>query len=177
MLNVVVISVGIGLIVSLLLSELFALSAGGMVATGYVALYLNRPVDVALTIAASLVTLLIVRGIARFVIMYGRRQILAMILVGYLMGAGVNLATTLVLALWWPESAAAGVNGAIGVYRTIGYIVPGLIAIWLDRQGITATVCALLTGSVLVRLVLILTFGAEVLAKGHVYLAPLVGRS
>ena len=37
----------------------------------------------------------------------------------------------------------------------IGYIIPGLIALWFNRQGILPTLSALLITSVLVRLVLI----------------------
>jgi hypothetical protein len=37
----------------------------------------------------------------------------------------------------------------------IGYIIPGLIALWFNRQGILPTISALLITSVLVRLALI----------------------
>jgi hypothetical protein len=45
----------------------------------------------------------------------------------------------------------------------IGYIIPGLIAVWMDRQGIVETLTAMTIVSVAVRLVLILTLGAELL--------------
>jgi hypothetical protein len=41
-------------------------------------------------------------------------------------------------------------------YEVIGYIIPGLIAIWIDRQGLVETLGILLTASTVVRLVLIL---------------------
>ncbi len=37
----------------------------------------------------------------------------------------------------------------------IGYIIPGLIALWFNRQGVLQTLAALIITSVLVRLVLI----------------------
>jgi hypothetical protein len=43
----------------------------------------------------------------------------------------------------------------------IGYIVPGLIAIWLDRQGVVPTLAALVTSAVVVRLILILAVPEE----------------
>jgi hypothetical protein len=43
----------------------------------------------------------------------------------------------------------------------IGFIIPGLIAIWMERQGIWQTLASLLTVSVIVRLILILTIGME----------------
>ena len=53
MVNILTASIGIGLAVSLLFSEMFGLAAGGMVVPGYIALYLNRPVDIVLTLAAG----------------------------------------------------------------------------------------------------------------------------
>ena len=44
--------------------------------------------------------------------------------------------------------------------QVIGFIIPGLIAIWLDRQGIVETLAALVTASVVVRLILVVV-GAE----------------
>ena len=38
----------------------------------------------------------------------------------------------------------------------IGYIIPGLIAIWFDRQGVLQTLCGLAVTAVLVRLSLII---------------------
>ena len=43
----------------------------------------------------------------------------------------------------------------------IGFIIPGLIAIWIDRQGIIETLAALITASVVVRLILVLVVGTE----------------
>jgi hypothetical protein len=43
----------------------------------------------------------------------------------------------------------------------IGYIIPGLIAIWIDRQGLIESLTALLIASVIVRLILILITGGE----------------
>ena len=44
MIDILTASIGIGLVVSLMFSEMFGLAAGGMVVPGYIALYLNRPV-------------------------------------------------------------------------------------------------------------------------------------
>ena len=45
----------------------------------------------------------------------------------------------------------------------IGFIIPGLIALWIDRQGPTETLAALVTSATVVRLVLIV-LGLEVVA-------------
>ncbi len=46
----------------------------------------------------------------------------------------------------------------------IGYIIPGLVAIWIDRQGLVESFSALIIASVIVRIVLILLTGGELKA-------------
>jgi poly-gamma-glutamate biosynthesis protein PgsC/CapC len=67
-------SVGIGLVVSLIFTELFGLAAGGMVVPGYLALHMSHPLDVALTVGAGLLTYAIGAGLESFLIVYGRRE-------------------------------------------------------------------------------------------------------
>lgn len=166
-LSLLSLSIGLGLVVSLVFSELFGLAAGGLVVPGYFALFLTRPLDVAATLVAALITFFLVRLVSTFVIVYGRRRTAMMILVGYAMGLLISLAVET------GTEAAVGANAAValaagpvaplaagpatGEAGVIGYIVPGLIAIWLDRQGVLPTLSALLASAVVVRLVLILT--------------------
>ncbi|MFO0724151.1 MAG: poly-gamma-glutamate biosynthesis protein PgsC [Myxococcota bacterium] len=143
-------SIGVGLAVSLLFSELFGLAAGGMVVPGYIALHLHRPLDVALTVGAGVLTFAVVHALASIVILYGKRRTVLMILVGYLFGA---LARAV---------AAASIADVANVdLHLIGYVIPGLIAIWIERQGFVETMSALVTASVVVRLVLVLVAGSE----------------
>ena len=79
-------AVGMGLLTSLLFSELFGLAAGGMVVPGYLALYLDRPGAVAATLAAGVVTFLGVHALKSLVILYGRRLTAVTIVLGYLVG-------------------------------------------------------------------------------------------
>lgn len=149
MLDLLPLSVGIGLAVSLLFTELFGIAAGGMIVPGYLALSLHRPLDVVMTIAAGFVTFAIVHAMSSFVIVYGRRRTVLMILVGYLVGMLIRWSTGSFVALGGME------------LQVIGFIIPGLIAIWLDRQGIIETLGALLTAAVVVRLILVLFIGTE----------------
>jgi gamma-polyglutamate biosynthesis protein CapC len=142
-------SVGIGLAVSLLFSEVFGVAAGGMIVPGYLALSLTQPMSVILTVGAGLLTFLLGHALSGFVILYGRRRTVLMILIGYLVG---------MLVRW----AAASYAPRLGLeHEVIGYIIPGLIALWIDRQGVVETLTALLTASVVVRLTLVLVAGAE----------------
>ncbi|MBN2194527.1 MAG: poly-gamma-glutamate biosynthesis protein PgsC [Polyangiaceae bacterium] len=141
-------SIGIGLVVSLFFSEAFGIAAGGMIVPGYFALSLTRPGEVALTVAAAFATYTIVHTLATFMVIYGRRRTVLMILVGYLMG--------MLIGTFAPTLGATDAERAV-----IGYIIPGLIAIWLDRQGVIETISTLVTASVVVRLLLILLLGPE----------------
>jgi poly-gamma-glutamate biosynthesis protein PgsC/CapC len=143
------ISIGLGLGVSLLLSEFFGISGGGLVVPGYLALHLTEPLTVAVTLAAGFAAFIFVRMLGSVVIIFGRRRTVLMILAGYLAG---------MLARYF----IAQQGGPDGVeQRVVGYIIPGLIAVWLDRRGIIESLCSLITASVVVRLLLILMFGAR----------------
>lgn len=143
MIDVLALSVGIGLAISLLFTELFGIAAGGMIVPGYFALSITRPIDVLLTVLAGFATFAIVHTLSTFMIIYGRRRTVLMILVGYLVGMGVRF-------------GAGGLDSVGGSdWQVIGFIIPGLIAIWLDRQGIVETLAALVTASVAVRLLLV----------------------
>lgn len=145
------VSIGIGLIVTLLFAELFGLAAGGMVVPGYVALCLNHPLDVVLTLATAWITFVIARGISHGVILYGKRRIVLTLLIGFLIGALLRAVPLDGLHVAAPLIAAHAAGASV-----IGFIIPGLIAIWIDRQGLVETFSVLLTTSVIVRLVLIL---------------------
>ena len=104
------VAIGLGLAVTLLFSELFGLAAGGMVVPGYIALCLNNPICVVLTLFASWLTYLSVHMISWKVILYGRRRIVLMILVGFLIGAAIR-ALPLGDVVAWASVAGAAATG------------------------------------------------------------------
>ena len=140
------VSIGLGLAASLLYGELFGLAAGGMVVPGYMALYANKPIDVGLTLLAALMTFGILKGLSQIAIVYGRRRTALTILVGYLVG--------LAFRMWLDSQVTPFTEGAI-----IGFIIPGLIAIWYQRQGVLETTLSLLTAAIIVRMVLVVFLG------------------
>jgi poly-gamma-glutamate biosynthesis protein PgsC/CapC len=140
------ISVGIGLATGLMFSELFGLAAGGLIVPGYIAIELNRPGTVALTLLAGWLTYAVIRALSTVMILYGRRRTALTILLGYLLGFAARWATT-------------QIGGDASHLDVIGFIIPGLIAIWMARQGVVATVASVLIVSVMVRLLLIVAVG------------------
>lgn len=141
------ISIGIGLVIGLLMTEFFGVASGGLIVPGYVALNLTKPYALLATIGVALVTYVLVRALASFMIVYGRRRTALMILVGYILGMLVQQA----------------LGPHIQDFHVIGFIIPGLIAIWMDRQGAPATFASLAVVAVLVRLVLVVSIGTELL--------------
>ena len=135
-----VLVIGIGLVVSLLYSELFGVAPGGIIVPGYLALAISEPITVALTFGVALLTYFVVRVLGTIAIVYGRRRNVLAILIGFGIGA---LARTMV--------STGTPFGGFGI-DVVGYVVPGLLAIWMDRQGAVVTVTSAVTASVATRL-------------------------
>jgi poly-gamma-glutamate biosynthesis protein PgsC/CapC len=150
--DVIVNAIGIGLVVSLVFSETMGLAAGGMVVPGYIALNLRDPVRVVMTLVLGFAAYLIVRLLSNFMILYGRRRTVVIILVGFVLG-------------WFFRGFLVfDIAGETIELAAIGFIIPGLVGMWIDRQGVTETTATLLTSGVLVRLMLILIYGGEMYA-------------
>jgi gamma-polyglutamate biosynthesis protein CapC len=139
---VIELAIGLGLTLSLLLSELVGLSSAGLVVPGYLALYLDQPARLAATLLVALATWAVVKfGFARLVVLYGRRRFGVTILTGFLLNAALD---RLLFALP-PEVAGL---------RAVGYIVPGLIANTALQQGVAVTVGLTFLVAAAVRLIL-----------------------
>ncbi len=144
-------SIGLGLLISLIFSETLGIAAGGMVVPGYLALMVHEPMRIAGTILVSLATLGVVKLISRYALVYGRRRIVVAVLVGFIFGAVSR------------DLLIFHVNGTALEFQTIGFIIPGLIANWMDRQGVVSTLSIMVTTSVVVRLLLMLLNGGDII--------------
>ena len=137
----VVLGLGVGLTASLALAEVLSIAPGGYIVPGYLALNLNQPGRVLATIGVALATFLLMKVLGRFVILYGMRRFVLYLLVGF--GIGVAYAT----------AVAQHTHTSI---QAIGFLVPGLIASWMDRQGFAVTLGSMITVAILARLALLL---------------------
>ncbi len=134
-------AVGIGIIISFLFAELIGYSAGGLITSGYLALFLNQPLRILATFTVAIASYFTVLFMSNFIILYGRRRFMAAILITFIYGQLFE--SVLIVA------APTGFD-----FRAIGYIVPGLIANDMIKQGILGTVCSSLIVSTLVYVVL-----------------------
>ncbi len=143
-------SIGLGLVLSLLSSEFLGIAAGGMVVPGYVALMMHEPLRVVGTLFVALCTYGLLLLVSRFTFIYGRRRIVFAVLIGFVLG-------------WVSRDVLAIHTARFDLeLRTIGLIIPGLIANWMDRQGVVPTVTMLLITATFVRLLLVLLSGGAV---------------
>ena len=135
-------SIANGLVLGFFFYEWVGLSAGGFVVPGYIALQLGSPLLLAGTLMTSLLTYGSVKAASRYIILYGRRRFILMVLAGF--------------AWQWLFKAAVIQQFVLTTYTDIlGFIIPGLIANEMDRQRILPTLLTLLIISIMVRLVLI----------------------
>ena len=142
-------AVGIGVILSLVFAELLGASAGGIVVPGYIALYLHQPQYIIMTLFVSLVTWGFIRVIGTFTLLFGKRRMVLSILIGFILG---SLSKNFLL----PNISILDMQ-----LHSIGYIIPGLIANWFERQGIVKTLTVMFIAAVLVRITLIIIFKGE----------------
>jgi poly-gamma-glutamate biosynthesis protein PgsC/CapC len=147
----IIIAVGLGMVLTLLFTETIGLAAGGVVVPGYIALNLHHPAQILATILVAIATYLIVRVIAHYMLVYGRRLLIVSILIGYVIGYATKLLPPISLSQNYIDIS------------TIGFVIPGLIAYWFNRQGILETLSAMVIVSVLVRLIIIVVTGGVIL--------------
>jgi poly-gamma-glutamate biosynthesis protein PgsC/CapC len=146
--TMVEISIGIGIILSLVLSEALGVTAGGIIVPGYISLFLHQPVQVFSTFFVAILVWLIIKGLSRVMFLYGKRRIVLALILGFFFG---YLSRSIYVNTESIQSVAV-----------IGNIIPGLIANWMDRQGVVRTISVVLLTAVIVKLMVIILFGGMI---------------
>jgi poly-gamma-glutamate biosynthesis protein PgsC/CapC len=136
-------AIGIGIVISFAFFEIVGFSPGGIVVPGYIALFLDQPIRILVTLLVAFLTYFSVKMLSNYIILYGRRRFLAMILIGFLLK-------------WLIEEVLIAIPISAIELRSIGYIIPGLIANEMRRQGIFPTLYSLAIVVIIVRLILLL---------------------
>ena len=134
-------AIGLSIIMGFLSTELLGLFTGGLISAGYLAFYVEQPYRILSTLALALVADGLTLLIGRAVILYGRRRFMLTVILGILLG-------------WLYESQAYYLSGISQDLRVIGYIIPGLLANDMCKQGIWRTVLMVLVCTLLIRLIL-----------------------
>ncbi|WP_173918607.1 poly-gamma-glutamate biosynthesis protein PgsC [Halobacillus sp. Marseille-Q1614] len=123
-----------GIVLSLFYTEKTGVLPAGLVVPGYIAMLFTFPVSIAVIFMISFLTYLIVmKVIAKFTILYGRRKFTAMLTVGIILKITFDLVVP-------GYSTPAIVEGMMA----IGVIIPGLIANTIQKQGVLPTTASTL---------------------------------
>ena len=132
MINEPGIYIGIGMVLSLFLTETLGVTAGGIIVPGYIAMNLDSPSRLIVTFGISLIVYLIIKVLSNFILIYGKRRLVLALLLGFLLG-------------YFMRSENNILNGLMDTdFIVIGNIIPGLIANWMDRQGVLRTIFTIL---------------------------------
>ncbi|WP_197435217.1 poly-gamma-glutamate biosynthesis protein PgsC/CapC [Nitratireductor arenosus] len=136
-------TLGLGIAVSLALFQLTGLSAGGVIAPGYLALVLDRPGMLATIALAAFATWGLLLALSRVLFLYGTRRFGVAILLALVLTTGIQ--------------ALRGGLGPIALeWGGLGFIVPGLIAHQMDRQGPVRTLLMIAIATPLTRALAVL---------------------
>ena len=139
------VTIGLGIALSLILSETLGITAGGVIVPGYIAMHLHNPDQIIMTFIASIIVIILIRMLGKFVFIYGKRRLVLTLLLGFIIGyISRNY-------FYSPIDSFS--------YEVIGNIIPGLIASWMDRQGSFKTVSVIIIIAVLTRLIMIIISG------------------
>ena len=124
--------IGIGMVLSLFLTETLGVTAGGIIVPGYIAMNLENPYRLVITFIISILTYLIIKLIGRFILIYGKRRLVLALLIGFILGYISRTENNMIAHLTQLD------------FVVIGNIIPGLIANWMDRQGVLRTISTIL---------------------------------
>lgn len=121
----------VGITLSIIFADIFGIIPAGIIVPPYLALVFDRPVILGSILLLALLSFFLVKFLARFIILYGRRKFGAMILAALLL----NLLLYFIFPLL-----------ALDVFplQGVGIIIPGLIANSIDRQGVAPTFFSML---------------------------------
>ena len=122
----------IGLLLALGFIALTGIYPGGIIVPSYLVLFLHEPQRIVGTLAAALLTLAVYRLASRWLILFGRRRFVFLILAGGLWA--------MLWSLLFPFIFPASVE-----FRVIGWVIPGLVANHMERQGVVITAASLVT--------------------------------
>ena len=136
-------TVALSVIISFLTTELTGLLTGGMISAGYLAYWFGEPMRIVSTLLMSILIALIMRVSRHFLILYGRRRFMLSILLS-------------IFGVYLVEKSYFFVSEFSFDMRIIGYIIPGLIASDMEKQGILTTTLALSAVTIVVKLLSLL---------------------
>jgi poly-gamma-glutamate biosynthesis protein PgsC/CapC len=125
----------IGLVVAVLYVEIMDVYPGGIIVPAYIALYLDQPLRILVTILIAFLSLYSYKFLSRFLILFGKRRFVMLVLLG---------------AFWaqiWFLLSPQLFSDPLGL-RAIGWLIPGLLANNLEKQKYVPTLASMFIVSI-----------------------------
>ena len=136
-------AIGISIILGFLFSEFLGIATGGLVSAGYMAFFMGTPARIISTLALSLIIYCLTLLLQKYIIIYGKRRFMVVVLLS-------------LIGTWLVEQYLSKYLGFIGQdVRMVGFIIPGLIANDMFKQGVVKTLAAVTILSVIIRLIIL----------------------
>ena len=127
----------IGILIAVLYTEITNVFPGGIIVPAYMALYLDEPLRVLMTIVIAFLSLFTYQWLSRSLILFGKRRFVMFILLG------------VVWAQLWIILLPYVFKGPSGL-KVIGLIIPGLLANNLEKQNTFSTLASLVIVSTII---------------------------
>lgn len=132
-------AVCLSVILGFISQEFLGLASGGLISAGYLAFYLNQPLRIVSTLVMAILiwgTMLI---LDKIIFIYGRRRFACCVLLG-------------IIYAWIFNELLFLTSFISQDLRIIGYVVPGLVANDMVKQGVFKTISMLLIISFIIAL-------------------------
>lgn len=136
-------TIALSVILGFVCTEFTGLLTGGLVSCGYLAYYYQEPTRMVSTLVVAVLICFVVKALKHVMILYGRRRFMVTVVMSI-------LAVHLIESFYY-YSAAINMD-----LRIIGYIIPGLIANDMEKQGILKTLAVVVVLSLVLRLFILL---------------------
>ncbi len=120
----------ISLIITLLFIAWTGYYPGGIIVPAYLILFIDQPIRLLGTLLVAIVSWVIYRLISRYFIIYGKRRFVLLLIFG--------ATFSFILSYIIPQF----IDDAVEL-KVIGWIIPGLIANQLEKQGLTLTLSSI----------------------------------
>lgn len=134
----------LGILVSIIFYEITHISPGGIIVPGLLTMYINQPQRIVYTIIVAIITYFIVKLISRYVIVFGKRRFVLMIIISIV----INIILELLIS---------GISLHLISISIIGYTIGGIIANDISKQGLKRTIPSLVIVMCIIELIVLIS--------------------
>lgn len=126
----------LGVVLSVIFYEITGISPGGIIVPGYLSFFLDNPKRIIITIGISIATVIIVKIMSNYMIIYGRRKFIIFIVIAFFIKYILGY-------------LSLGIESGM----VIGILIPGILAQEIERNGYLDTLSATAILSIIIRVI------------------------